>query len=61
MRFRNSKPPVEIAGYVHRQRWVVDIIRGTANFKWYSVINDNYSDDEELPWFGETFGHEPPF
>jgi hypothetical protein len=53
-RYRNQKPPVEIAGYVNRQRWVVDIIRGTEGFRWYSVINDNQGLDEELPWFPDS-------
>lgn len=61
MRFRNCLPPVEIVGYRNQRRWVVDIIRGIEGFRWYSVINDNHSDDEELPWFGEPFDHEPPF
>lgn len=55
------KAPVEIAGYVDQRRWVVDIIRGTENFKWYSVINDNYGEDEEAPWFGDSNVDDCPF
>lgn len=55
------RAPVEIAGYTNQQRWVVDIIRGTADFKWYSVINDNYRDDEVTPWFAESDCVECPF
>ena len=54
VRTRNRQAPVEVAGYVDQQRWVVDIIRGTAGFKWYSVINDNYAENDELPWFGDS-------
>ena len=54
IRSRNLKGPVEIAGYINQRRWVVDIIRGTEGFRWYSVINDNYGEDEELPWFGDS-------
>ena len=61
IRHRNRKPPVEIAGYINRQCWVVDTILGTEGFRWFSVINDNYSDDEEIPWFGETVLNDSPF
>ena len=53
-RMHNRSAPVEIAGYVNQRRWVVDIIRGTAGFRWYSVINDNHAENEELPWYGDS-------
>ena len=54
IRFTNRKAPVEIAGYVDQRRWIVDRFRGTEGFRWYSVINDNYGESEELPWFGDS-------
>ncbi len=57
----NRKPPVEVVGYVNRQCWVVDTILGTEGFRWFSVINDNQSGDEEIPWSGESVLHDPPF
>ena len=53
-RFTNRKAPVEIAGYVDRQIWVVDIIRGTASLRWFSVINVKYAENEGLPWLGDS-------
>lgn len=61
MTYDYRKAPVEIAGYVTQARWVVDIITGTEGFRFYSVINDNYRDDEVLPWFGEASEDECPF
>ena len=58
---KRRQAPVEIAGYVNQRRWIVDIIRGTDGFKWYSVINDNYLEDEELPWNGDSSVDDCPF
>ncbi|WP_390475555.1 hypothetical protein [Altererythrobacter sp. MTPC7] len=46
---KTRRVPVEIAGYVNQSRWVVDIIRGTADWKWHSVVNDNVRESDFLP------------
>ena len=55
------RPPVELAGYVNRLVWVVDIYEPGFRQKWMSVINENYSEDEVSPWFGESDETDCPF
>ncbi len=55
------KPPVEIAGYVERFVWVVDIYDRTFRQKWMSVFNENYSEDEVTPWLGNSGVDDCPF
>lgn len=57
----NRRPPVEIAGYVNRLIWVVDIHDPKFRQKWMSVINENYADDEILPWSGDSTPDTCPF
>ena len=61
VRYRNRRAPVEIAGYINRRCWVVDTILGTERFRWFSVINDNYGSDEEIPWLGDSSVDDTPF
>lgn len=55
------KAPVEIAGYVNRFVLVVDIHERSFRLRWMSVINENYGDDEFLPWAGDSGIDSCPF
>lgn len=55
------KAPVEIAGYVNRYVMVVDIHERSFQMRWMSVINENYAEDEVLPWFGTSGVDTCPF
>lgn len=55
------KVPFEIAGFVDRQVWIVDSFRGTSGLRWCSFVNDNVSDEDVVPWNGESHRQEPPF
>ncbi|MXO65880.1 hypothetical protein [Altericroceibacterium endophyticum] len=43
------KPPVEVAGYLNRLIFVVDIFSGKWGCKWYSVINESGADEDVSP------------
>lgn len=45
-----KRVPVEIKGYVERNIWVVDHLTGLQEFRRVSWSNDDYSDDDFLPW-----------
>lgn len=55
------KIPVEIAGYVNRRIWVRNPVRGMEGFRWFSVVNEDYRDDEILPWGGDSTIDDCPF
>jgi len=55
------KVPAEIAGYMNRYVLVVDIHNQTFQHRWMSVINENYEDDDVLPWAGDSSVDSCPF
>ena len=57
----NRKAPVEVAGYIERLVWVVDIYDPSFRQKWMSVYNENYAEDEVTPWLGNSDGGDCPF
>jgi hypothetical protein len=57
----DHKAPVEIAGYIDRRLWTVDTTLGTAGFRWWSCINDDYLPGEFLPWEGDSSVDDCPF
>lgn len=42
--------PVEVQGFRTVKIYVVDDINEIESFRWYSVVNDTYSDDDFEPW-----------
>lgn len=61
MKFSKSNAPVEVAGYVERHCYVVDNILGTTGWKWRSVFNDNYDENDNIPWNGDSEVDTCPF
>ena len=53
--------PVEIAGYVNQLRYVRDVLVGVEGFRWFSVRNDNYDDDDFESWNGNSGVDDCPF
>ena len=58
---RNRAKPVEIAGYKNVRIWTVDNLTGARQLKWWSVVNDNHSSDDEAPWTGDSSISSCPF
>ncbi len=56
-----GKVPVEIAGYRDVRIWTVNRFTKIAEFKWWSVANDDYRMDDSLPWAGESDVDDCPF
>lgn len=55
------KMPVEIAGYVTRLICRMDFSTDAFQWRWMSVINDNYADCEYLPWDEDSSADNCPF
>ena len=55
------KAPVEVAGYVNRQIWVVNRDSGLAGYRWLSWVNDDYEPEDYLPWEGDSTVDDCPF
>ena len=57
----NGIVPVEIAGYRSVCIWTYDSHGKLADFQWWSVRNDEYDDDDFLPWNGDSSVDDCPF
>ncbi|MDB5724054.1 MAG: hypothetical protein JWQ16_808 [Novosphingobium sp.] len=55
------KAPVEIAGYVNRQIWVVGEQGVLPGFKCYSWVNDDHKPEDYLEWDGDSTVDDCPF
>jgi hypothetical protein len=55
------RPPVEIAGYVTRYMWTVDHRDGTAEFRPVSWVNDDFDENDFLPWTEDSADDSCPF
>lgn len=53
--------PVEVCGYRSVRRYVVDNVNGSDGFRWYSVPNDNFLDEDIEVWTGDSLAISPPF
>ena len=53
--------PVEVAGYRSVRAWTYDSTLESADFRWWSVRNDEYDDDDFLPWYGDSSVDDCPF
>lgn len=55
------KVPVEVSGYASRLMWVDDHMSGVAEFRLISWVNDDYDEDDILPWCGDSTVDDCPF
>lgn len=53
-RFYKPVKPIEITGVKMVLIWTVDHITGMDGFRWYNVANEDHSDDDVLPWDGDS-------
>ena len=55
------KVPVEVAGFLNRHVLDVDDCTDEYRYKWRSFVNDNFEDDDILPWSGNSEVDDCPF
>jgi hypothetical protein len=53
--------PVEIAGFKNQNCWVRNVVTGESAWRWMSVRNDNYDDNDFESWNGESGFDDCPF
>jgi len=60
MKIARKMPPIEVTGFRHAMVMVKDDVRQTLDYRWYSIANTAYGDDDFEP-HDDDWPNRPPF